>query len=95
MTITLKPYVEALANTEKENDAELAPARAEETKAKIGLEVATNNIKMKEVTNRIMTFQRAYPLNTSSLISAVDELALLERRQQQLQDIVTQMFPAA
>lgn len=93
MSVTLKPYVEVLANSKEEKEADLAGPRANETKAQLDLEIAKKDSALYQAEASIKTIAQSYPLNISGLMNALDQLQLQERSKKQLQDIVKQMFP--
>lgn len=90
----LKPYVEAITSTKEAKDASLAPARAEETKKSLELEVAQLDVKILQIEGRIATAASEYPFPLSSTLQSLNELALAERSKKQIVDLIGQLFPA-
>lgn len=94
MAVTLKPYVEALANPSNEQ-AELAQPRADEAAQRLGLKMATKKLELIKCQNTIVEMGRRYPLDEDSILRKADEAALVERQIDQLQKIYDQLFPTA
>lgn len=90
----LKPYSEAILATKEEKDKLLAPARANETKASIGMKVAQLSIDIQQQEISITQDAARYPLNADNLVEQLDQLAWVERRRAQLEAIEKQLFPA-
>jgi len=92
--LQIKPYVEALAGSKAQEDADLAPARAEETKKQLELNIAQIDVQIMQTETTINQLTRRYPLDIASVIKGMDNLALMTRQRNQLANIIDQMFPA-
>lgn len=89
----LKPYIEAIQQSEEEEQKTLAPARAEEAKAQLGMEQAKLSIKIQKAKNVIAQVAGRHPLDVQSILDAQDELDLLERQAIQLSKLGEELFP--
>lgn len=90
----LKPYVEAITSTKEAKDKDLAPARGEETKKSLELEVAQLDVKILQIEGRIATAASEYPFPLAETLQSLNELALAERSKKQIVDLIGQLFPA-
>ena len=88
----MSKYATLITQEKKEKDAALAPARAKEMEAKLGLEIAQRELDLQAATNRVEALKGNYPLDTFSLIDALDELSLATRQVQQLRDVSKELF---
>lgn len=85
-------YVELILQSKEEAGKALAPARAEEQKAQLGIAIATLNVSIKGKENSLSALKGEYPLNVEAIIDAGDELALEDRRLKQLQALSSELF---
>jgi len=90
----LTPYAKVLKLGKEAIQEALAPLRALEMKKQAELEIAKIDGKMVEHDSKIQELCSVYPIKFDSLISALDERALLERRKSQFAAIIKEMFPA-
>lgn len=90
----LKPYVEAITSTKEAKDKDLAPARGEETKKSLELEVAQLDVKILQIEGRIAAAASEYPFPLPQTLQSLNELALAERSRKQIVDLIGQLFPA-
>lgn len=89
----LKNYKDLIAmGKEKLNEA-LAVPRAWEQRKRAELEIAKIDSELAVKQQQIQEIAAGYPINFDRLIDSIDELALLERRQEQFKKIVAEMFP--
>jgi hypothetical protein len=88
----MRKYVDAIVASKEENDKALAPARAAEQQAKLGLEAKQLEISVMEAKNELDELGAEYPLNFEAIIEAQDALALSERRLTQLKDLSVALF---
>ena len=88
----MSKYATLITQEKKEKDAALAPARAKEMEAKLGLEIAERELQLQSVTNRVEALKGNYPLDTFALIDALDELSLAERQVNQLRAVSKELF---
>lgn len=91
--IKLKPYSEAILQSEQDEATALAPARAEETKAQLGMKNAQVSIAVRKQELAVTEISGRYPLDIQGLCAALDELTLLRFLQQQLTEVTEQLFP--
>ncbi len=89
----LTPYKKLLTLSKEQIDSTLVPTRARAAKAKAELE----SIKLEEtiatLEHNITELCSQKDLNLDSVVDRMDELALAERRKEQFQKIVGELFP--
>lgn len=85
-------YVDAITASKEEAAKSLAPARAKEQEAALGIEVAQLDLEVQTQQNRLAELTSAYPLNFDAIIEAQDEYALNARRLEQLKKLGTDLF---
>lgn len=93
MPIELKPFKELIAMSKEKLNEAMAPLRARAVKSQADLE-------MSKLEGEIITIQ-AYvqemcvekEINFPAMFERLDEIALLERRLKQYQDVLAQLFP--
>lgn len=85
-------YATLILQTKEEADKALAPARAEEQKAQLGIAVAKLNVSIKGKENSLEQLKGQYPLPIDEIVEAGDELALEQRRLSQLQSLSSDLF---
>ncbi len=88
----MSKYAKLIVQSKEEAANALAPARSEEQKAQLGIAVATLNVSIKGKENELEALKGQYPLDIDAIIDAGDELALEQRRLQQLQALSTELF---
>ncbi len=89
----LTPYKQILKMAKEKVDETLAPIRAQRAKKQAELEVAKMDEKIASQEAKIQEICSQKEVNFDTLISAQDELALMERRKKQFQKIIQEMFP--
>ena len=89
----LKKYVEYLKMGKEALDNLTAPLRANQTKKLGEIEQLKIDEKIMNLENEIQDIVTKHPLNFNSLISKLDEVALLERRKKQFGAILNDLFP--
>lgn len=89
----LVSYLTALTRDKKDADAAQALHRVEEAEAKLNLEVVQLKAEVATANRRVQDLATSHPLVTFSLVDALDDLALLERKQKQLNEVAEQLFP--
>jgi hypothetical protein len=89
----LKPYKEILKMAKEAVDECLAPVRAMRAKKQAELEVAKMDEKIATHEAKIQEICTEKDINFDKLISAQDELALMERRKKQFAKIIEELFP--
>jgi len=91
--VKLKPYKEILKMAKEMIDETLAPVRAMRAKKQAELEVAKMDEKIATHEAKIQEICTEKDINFDKLISAQDELALMERRKKQFARIIEELFP--
>jgi len=91
--VKLKPYKEILKMAKEMVDEALAPVRAMRAKKQAELEVAKMDEKIATHEAKIQEICVEKDINFDKLISAQDELALMERRKKQFARIIEELFP--
>ena len=89
----LKPYKEILKMAKEMIDETLAPVRAMRAKKQAELEVAKMDEKIATHEAKIQEICTEKDINFDMLVSAQDELALMERRKKQFARIIEELFP--
>ncbi len=87
------PYAEALVRDKKDADAAAATYRAKEAAAQLNLEVVQLENEVARAESQAQDLATRHPLDASRLVEALDDLDLLKRKQDQLNDIAAQLFP--
>jgi hypothetical protein len=89
----IKPYHELLKMTDQQIDAEMAPIREKEARAKA-------DQKLSECARNILTKQREVTkfctdkeIDFDKIADALDDIEMAERRKEQIEGIVNQLFP--
>lgn len=93
MAFAVKPFKELIALSKEKLDEALAPVRARAAKAKANLEVAKLDEKMMSLESDIHKMCAEKDLNFDKIVDKIDEYDLAERRRNQVEKLVTQMFP--
>lgn len=89
----LKPYKEILKMAKEAIDDTLAPVRAMKAKKQAELEVAKMDAKIATQEAKIQEICTSKEIDFDKLITAQDELALMERRKKQFGKIIEELFP--
>ena len=91
--IKLTPYQKTLETDKKDLEKELAPNRAEQIKKKGELEIMKIEESIIKQESSIKETTSIFPIDFNSIITALDNLALLERKAKQLKQIMEELFP--
>ena len=91
--IKLTPYQKTLETDKKDLEKELAPNRAEQMKKKGELEIMKIEESIIKQESSIKETTSVFPIDFNSIITALDNLALLERKAKQLKQIMEELFP--
>ena len=91
--IKLTPYQKTLETDKKDLEKELAPNRAEQIKKKGELEIMKIEESIIKQESSIKETTSVFPIDFNSIITALDNLALLERKAKQLKQIMEELFP--
>jgi hypothetical protein len=89
----LTPYAKLLTMAKDAVNATLAPARAKSQKLKAQLEVSKLEERCASLETEITENCSEKELNYDVIIDKLDELALAERRKEQLTKIINELFP--
>lgn len=90
----LKPLLEILASSKEKIEESMAPIRARQVKAKADLEGSKLAEKMVTLEKQIFEACAKPDIDFGKVCDLMDEHALATRRNAQLEQIVTQLFPA-
>jgi hypothetical protein len=85
-------YAEMIVKSKEEKDNTLAPARAEQEKARLGIARAELGLQVKTAKNALESLKGQFPLPVDEIIEAGDSLALDERRLAQLDALSSELF---
>lgn len=89
----LKPYKEILKMAKEKLDEYQAPLRAARAKKQAELEICKIEEKMASQEAKISELCADKEINFDSIIKALDEMGLMERRKKQFEMIIKEMFP--
>jgi len=90
----LTPYKTLLAMGKDAVKATLAPARAFAARKQAELEMAKLDERMATIESEITQACSAERVNFDEIINQLDELDLAQRRKEQFEKIIAEMFPA-
>ena len=93
MAFTLMKFEDILKMTKEAVDATLAPVRARAARARFDGKAAELEEKQIKAETAITEVCAQKELNIDKLLDALDDLALVERRIKQINDVRAQMFP--
>ena len=93
LTGKLSPYAKVITLAKEKVQEALAPIRAREMRKKAELEMAKIEGDILTKQQKVQELAAAYPIDFAKLIDALDEIALLERKLEQLSAIIMEMFP--
>jgi hypothetical protein len=85
-------YVDSITQSKEAAEKSLAPARAKEQEAALGIAIAQLDLEVQTKNNAISALKQAYPLDVDAIVDAGDDLALDERRLAQLKSLNTELF---
>lgn len=90
----LTPYKQLLTLAKEAVDAKLAPSRARAAKKQAELESCKIDERIATLENEVTEACSQKNLSFESIITKLDDIALLERRKKQFEKIIAEMFPA-
>ncbi len=90
--MSLMKYKDVLVLAKEKVKEAIAPLRAKEMKKKAELEVCKLESTIAEKEQKIQECASEYPINFDKLIDAIDELELTQRRKEQFERIINEMF---
>ncbi len=85
-------YAQLILQSKEKADEALAPARADQEKARLGIARAELGLKVKTARNALEAKKAQFPLPVDEIIEAGDSLALDERRLGQLDTLSAELF---
>lgn len=91
----LKPFKDLIAMSKEKMDEAMAPIRAKQVKSKAELQMAELEADILTKETAIHEMFTNKDVDFPKLIERLDEIALLERRQQQYEKVLEQLFPGA
>jgi hypothetical protein len=90
----LIPYKQLIAMSKEKLDAALAPIRAKRFKAQAALEQSKLETELLEKQGKVQELLIAKEPSLVKVLDLLDEIALLERRKEQYDEVLAQLFPA-
>lgn len=93
MAFEVKPFKEIIAMTKEKFDVAMAPVRAKAAKAKANLEEAKVEEKLITLETDIQKLCADKDLDFNKIVDKMDEYELLERKQKQIKELVSKLFP--
>lgn len=90
----VKPLAEILAMSKQALDEAMAPLRARKVKAKADLKLADSESRLITLENDITSACAKEDIDFDKVIDLMDEHQLLQRRNEQLKNLVNDLFPA-
>lgn len=90
--MSLLKYQDVLTLCKDKIKEVMAPLRAKEMRKKAELEVCKLDSTIAEMQQKIQECASEYPINFSKLLDSIDELELTQRRKEQFEKIIDEMF---
>jgi hypothetical protein len=90
----LRPYKELIALSKEKLDEALAPIRARRFKAQSELEKSKLETEQLEKETKVQEMLTNKEPSLPSILDCLDDIALLERKREQYDDLLGQLFPA-
>ena len=90
--MSLMKYKDVLVLAKEKIKEAMAPLRAREMRKKAELEICMLESTIAEREQKIQECASEYPINFSKLIDSLDELELTQRRKEQFERIIAEMF---
>lgn len=94
MQIKLKSYSELVQMGKEAIDAALAPSRAKSQRKKAELVLAQMEETCASLEHKITEACSVKEINFDKVLDAVDEFELADRRRIQMEELLSQLFPA-
>jgi len=89
----LKPFAEVIALSKEKLAESLAPIRARKVRSQAELEMAKLDDELVRLEASIQEQCSQEEIGFPSLLDKLDKVALLERRKQQYEEVLKQLFP--
>lgn len=90
--MSLMKYKDVLALCKEKINEAKAPLRAREMRKKAELEVCKLESVLADREQKIQELSSEYPIKFDALLDAIDELELTQRRKEQFEKVITEMF---
>ncbi len=90
--MNLMKYKDVLALCKEKINEAKAPLRAREMRKKAELEVCKLESVLADREQKIQELSSEYPIKFDALLDAIDELELTQRRKEQFERVITEMF---
>lgn len=90
--MSLMKYKEVLALCKEKINEAKAPLRAREMRKKAELEVCKLESVLADREQKINELSSEYPIKFDALLDAIDELELTQRRKEQFEKVIEEMF---
>ena len=89
----LKPFKELIAMTKEKLDEAMAPIRARQVKAQAELKMSELDAEIITTETKVNELVAKKEIDFDELMDALDDPAMLERRREQYNDVLSQLFP--
>jgi len=89
----LRPFKELIALSKEKLDEAMAPIRARQVQSKAELEMAQLDADILTKQTKVQEACCAKDINFPALIDLLDDVAVLERRREQYEAVLAQLFP--
>lgn len=89
----LQPFKDMIKLTKEKLDEAMAPIRARQVQSKADLEIAKIEADILTKQTEVQELCVDKDIDLNKLIDKLDRIALLERRKDQLAEVVSQLFP--
>lgn len=90
--MTFKKYAEALVASKEDAEKSLAPARAKQQEAALGIKVAELDLEVQTAEGDLAELVTSFPLDLDAIVDAQDAIDLQKRRLNQLKTLGTELF---
>lgn len=90
----LKPFAEIIAMSKEKLAESLAPVRARKVRSQAELEMAKLDDEIIRLEADVQEQCSKEDINFPALLDKLDKVALLERRKEQYEQVLAQLFPA-
>ncbi len=90
----MSKYAELLKASKQDQENALAPARATQVAAEVGLAIAQLDVQLKTLSNELDELKGGYPLDLDAIRDKLDEVAIVTREQEQLKALSVELFGA-
>lgn len=91
----LKPFKELISLSKEKLDEAMAPLRARQVKAKAELEMSKLETEILTLETKVQEMCTEKDINLCGVLDRLDDIGLLERRRDQYEKVLAQLFPEA